>query len=184
MDRGALFHAGYALGRAHILKIVRNGAGQTELKKASQYLTNCPLPQQAKDASHWERQWRRAMADNIRHLIEHTQEKVKLPDQHALNAGINLGWAYETAVGEQIEDVTKVVQNLRNLRAHLVALAPAGMTEEQKEARTENIDAAVNVALAPIANLGNPKHPKPRELPGYRFAIEALGPNCQIFLSS
>ena len=124
------------------------------------------------------------MADNIRYEIEETQRKVKVPDRHALDAGINLGWADETAVGQQIEDVTMVVKNLKNLRDHLVALAPAGMSDDQKKARTRNVDATVNVALVPIANLGNPEGPEPHKLPGFRFKIKELVPNGEKFLNS
>lgn len=171
MNREPLFFAGISLGRAHILKINNDPSGAEEMRKASAYYNQYEdekLKELARAAKYRADHWRSSLPHDIEAEIKEAQRVVAYPDQHALNAGLNLGWAVETTRGQMEEDVRHVLKVLNDAQKHVVALAPS------QQGQIEHI---VNPVKNPIKNL-LPQPPrrrgKPHELPQHRGRVEGL----------
>ena len=63
--------------------------------------------------------------------INSIQAQVGFPDQHAFDAGINMGNAHESAWGTHRSDVQRVIMRLKAGHQHLSQLTPLQETEEE-----------------------------------------------------
>jgi hypothetical protein len=156
-----LFDAGADLGRAHILAMLDTGTAPSHLRRAALYLRQAGREPSAVRAD-------QAAGNPTVAVVQATvtaiQGDIPYPDQHPLNAGINLGWAIETCIGTQREDVEHVIKNLQDCAAHLKAM----------KLNARQVDHLINPALDPIKNLYNALFPKPQELPQYKPSVEKL----------
>ena len=127
MDCGALYQAGLAMGRAQMLGVRRDPQGVTELQEAIGHLRELGLEEEAQELE--------ALGDFISAPvvschINSIQAQVKLPSQHAFDAGINLGNAHESAWGTHRSDVQRVIMRLKAGHQHLSQITPLEDSEE------------------------------------------------------
>jgi hypothetical protein len=169
MNRTALYDAGVALGRAHVLKMYGQAppagapAGPSELVKASTFLLQCGRSEQAAAVGRLAQKWKTLEVSNLEFEIALTQREVDYPDLHAFSAGVRLGQAQLTAFQGVTPGVKAVVEHLDAAKAHLVALPAKGAVAGLIDRVRNNIQALLN-----------PPRPNPRDLPAHLSEIVSL----------
>lgn len=153
MDRNALFNAGVALGRASILGVRRDAHGCEEIKKAAGHLRSCEM---ASEAEALETVGDYVTAPVVNCHINAIQAQVHYPDQHAFDAGVNMGCAYEIAWGKHVQDVRRVMQQLKAAQQHLLALE---LEDEPEIARSvDEVLGSISQLAAPAGAANLPDH--------------------------
>lgn len=133
MNRVSLFEAGLAMGRAQMLGVRRDPAGVEELARAITHLKSLGMEEEAYEL---ENLGSYITAPAVSGHINSIQAQVKFPDQHAFDAGVSLGNAYESAWGTHRSDVQRVVIRLQAALQHLALLSPDEEAEIIEQADT------------------------------------------------
>ncbi|MGM0385103.1 MAG: hypothetical protein ACQERF_03860 [Actinomycetota bacterium] len=176
MSDTALFDAGLALGRARILAIRSEGTTTVSPASVTDLLQRAALHLRQAGREVAAARAAQAAATPTNKVVEATRKAIQgdiaEPPIHALNAGIQLGWAIETCYGMQRQDVDHVVGNLEMCGKHLTSL---GVNAAIANRLVESV-------RSPIVNLNSSLFPRPRELPQHKPRVEKLATDLRALL--